>query len=61
LGEYVVNYQAIAASGLYPDFDLTAVEGFHETVQDSINEFWNKLGSLVKKGLTGSLSNTEVK
>lgn len=54
LGEYVVNYTKI--EGL----DLSQVQGFQDVVQDSINDFFKKLGDLVKKGLTGSLTNADV-
>lgn len=54
LGEYVVNYTQI--EGL----DLSQVQGFQDVVQDSINDFFKKLGDLVKKGLTGSLTNADV-
>ena len=54
LGEYVVDYTQI--DGL----DLSQVEGFKDTVQDSINNFFKQLTDLIKKGLTGSLSNADV-
>ena len=52
LGEYVVNYLDLEQYGV----DLTKVQGFQDTVTDSINNFFKKLADLVENGLNGSLS-----
>ena len=57
LDKWVVDYSNLDALGL----DLNSIDGFQETVADSINSFFDKLGSLIKNALDGSITNVDAK
>lgn len=57
MGQWVVNYARLDELGL----DLTSINGFKETVADSINDFFKNLGTMIKNALDGSISNVDAK